>query len=193
MIILASNSWLRKTIMDSSRLEFRVEAAEIDERTLELQLQDETDEMVVVTLAKAKAAAVHLKYPADLVIAADTFAILQNGQRLHKPATVDEAVELCLAQAGQTVRVVTGLVMTYKSKSLVDYSSTDIAYINFSRETITKLLRGDDATVRNSGLGFFSDAPGFTLVRNFSGSYTGAMGLPMETVRANLQALDYTG
>ena len=50
---------------------------------------------------------------------------------------------------------------------------------------------GDDARIRNSGLGFFMDSPGFTLVQNFDGSYTGAMGLPMEIVRKNIKTLKY--
>lgn len=191
MIILASNSWLRRTIMEASRLPFRVETAEVDERSLEAQHSAKGDETVAMILAEAKAHAIHEKYPDDLVIAADTFAVLPGGERLHKPATPEEAIELCLVQSGKTIRAVTGITMAYKDTIVTDHCSTDITYMEFDRAIIEELLKGDDATVRNSGLGFFSDAPGFTLVASYNGSYTGAMGLPMEIVRENIRQLGY--
>jgi predicted house-cleaning NTP pyrophosphatase (Maf/HAM1 superfamily) len=81
--------------------------------------------------------------------------------------------------------------MAYGNRLITNTSVTEIEYIEFDRATITKLLESDDATIRNSGLGFFIDAPGFTLVKSFNGSYTGAMGLPMEIVRENLTVLGY--
>jgi len=97
-----------------------------------------------------------------------------------------------MMQSGKTIKAITGLAMAYKSKLLTNTTVTNITYTTFDRMTIERLLKGDDATIRNSGLGFFSDAPGFTLVESFSGSYTGAMGLPMEVVRHNLKQLNYS-
>lgn len=192
MIILASNSWLRKTIMEASRLRFTTDSVDLDERALEQKNQNKTDEEVAIILASAKAKLVQHKHPDAVVIAADTFALLPSGKRLHKPANPEEAVELCLLQSGKTIKAVTGMVMSYRGKVLTNTTVTNITYITFDRPTIKHLLEGDDATIRNSGLGFFSDAPGFTLVKSFNGSYTGAMGLPMEIVRQNLKLLNYS-
>lgn len=192
MIILASNSWLRKTIMEASELQFTTDSVDLDERALEQKNQDKTDGEIAVILASAKAQLVQHKHPDAVVIAADTFALLPSGERLHKPATPEEAVELCLLQSGKTIRAVTGMAMSYKGKTLTSTTVTNITYTYFDRPTIEHLLEGDDATIRNSGLGFFSDAPGFTLVESFNGSYTGAMGLPMEVVRRNLKQLNYS-
>ena len=191
MIILVSNSWLRKTIMEASKLQFITEGADLDERALEQQHQDKTDEEVAIILASAKAKLIQRKNHDAVVIAADTFALLPSGERLHKPANPEEAVELCLAQSGKTIKVVTGIVMAYKGKTITNTTVTDITYMAFDRSAIEHLLENDDATIRNSGLGFFSDAPGFTLVESFNGSYTGAMGLPMEIVWQNLKAFNY--
>jgi len=191
MIILASGSWLRKTILEASCLPFEVKVGGVDERSIEASHQDKSDEQVVMILAKAKSEAVWNEHRNDLVIAADTLAILPNGQRLHKPDSAREAIELCLLQSGKTIQAVTGISMTYRGKTITDVSSTSISYIDFDEETIRKLMRGNDATMRNAGLGFFLDAPGFTLVKSFEGSYTGAMGLPMEIVRKNIKLLNY--
>lgn len=191
MIVLASGSWLRKSILESSGLAFTVKTADIDERTLEARYPNIVVEELAVLLARAKAEAVQKANQDDLIIAADTFAVLPNGTWLHKPASHEEAIELSLKQSGQTVRAVTGLAMSYRGKVITGSTATSITYVDFDRDTITKLLDGNDPTIRNSGLGFFIDAPGFTLVKEFNGSYTGAMGLPMELVRENIQKLEY--
>lgn len=191
MIILASGSWLRKTILEASELEFQVRTKEIDERAVEALHGGKSDSDVAIILATAKAHAVLEDHPSDLIISADTFVVLPSGERLHKPSSAEEAIELSLEQAGKTIYAITGVAMAYGDKLITNSSTTKITYTNFDRATIEKLLVGNDVTIRNAGLGFFSDAPGFTLVQSIDGSYTGAMGLPMEIVRENIKLLDY--
>lgn len=191
MIVLASGSWLRKSILESSKLPFTVKAADIDERALEVEHPNLAVDELAIVLARAKAEAVQKENPDDLIIAADTFAVLPDGTWLHKPTSHEEAIELSLRQSGQTVRAITGLAMSYRGKIATGFTATSITYTDFDRDTITRLLDGNDPTIRNSGLGFFIDAPGFTLVKEFNGSYTGAMGLPMELVRENIQKFQY--
>lgn len=191
MITLASGSWLRKTILESSEFLFQIKTKETDERAIEVLHKDKSDKELAIILASAKAKDILKDHPDDLVIAADTFAVLPSGERLHKPTSSEEAIELCLRQSGKKIYAITGLAMAYGEKLLTNASVTEIEYIEFDRATITKLLESDDATIRNSGLGFFQDAPGFTLVKSFNGSYTGAMGLPMEIIRENLKILGY--
>ncbi len=191
MIILASSSWLRKTILDKSGLKYKVEAANINERSLEQKHSKISDEELCLMLASTKAADVGKKNPKDLIIAADTFAVLPSGRRLYKPDNSEQAIDLCMKQSGKKIHVFTGLAMLYKNTMLTNVSKTDVNYIKFSRSEIKKLIHGDDSTIRNAALGFFLDAPGFTLVSSFNGSYTGAMGLPMEILRHNIKKLGY--
>lgn len=191
MIVLASSSWLRKTIMEKSGLAFRVEAPDVDERAIENQHPGKTDEDIVVILAAAKAEAMAANYADELVIAADSFAVMPSGERQHKPGNYEDAVKRCVAQSGQTIRVFTGVAMAYRGQLITGHTTTDITYTHFDRATVEALLHGDEATIRNGGLGFFADAPGFTLVESFNGSYTGAMGLPMEIIRDNIAKLGY--
>ena len=191
MIVLASNSWLRKTIMDKSGLAYTSEDANIDERSLEKKHNNVSHEKLSLLLASTKAISVAKKHPNSLTVAADTFAVLPNGERLHKPNNHEQAINLCMKQSGKKMCVITGLAMFYKDTLLTNISKTYVEYINFSRAEIVQLLKSDNSSIRNAALGFFLDAPGFTLVSTFSGSYTGAMGLPMETLRLNIKKLGY--
>jgi len=191
MIILTSGSWLRQNILKIARIDFNVIVADVDERAIEQQNSHLSDEKLVLLLAKSKVTQVQKQYPTDIIIGADTFAILPDGRRLHKPKNTNDAISLCLAQAGSTITVLTGLVIAKDDRILTHTTKTSITYQNFDEPTIRKLLKDDDPTVRNSGLGFFTDAPGFSLVASFNGSYTGAMGLPMEKVRESLIELNY--
>lgn len=191
MIVLASGSWLRKTVLESSKLDFIVKIPDVDERGLERSHPNATPQELVAILAQAKASVVHRDSPNDLVIAADTLAVLPDGTWLHKPASHEEAIELSLRQSGKTVQAITGLAITFRDEQIIRTTTTDITYMQFNKDTIERLLEGDDPAIRNSGLGFFSDAPGFTLVKEFKGSYTGAMGLPMEHVWDSLARLGY--
>lgn len=190
MIILASGSWLRQHILKLAKIDFNVATPDVDERALEQRNAHLSDEELVLLLAKAKVKKVQEQYPTDIIIGADTFAILPNGERLHKPKNTDDAVSLCLSQAGSTIIVLTGLVIAKGDRIVTHTTKTSITYQYFDEATVRKLLEDDDATVRNSGLGFFTDAPGFSLVASFNGSYTGAMGLPMEKLRESLIEFD---
>lgn len=192
MIILASNSKLRKLIFESSGLPFEVKTKEVDERAIEDQNPDKNAAEIVEILAIAKAKAVADDNPGRFVVAADTFGVLSSGERLHKTKTLEDSIQLALKQSGQTITVHTGVAVVYQGKISTAKTQTKILYTNFDEGTVRRLFElklSEDR--RNSALGFFIDAPGFTLVESVEGSYLGAMGLPMEVVRKSLAEVGY--
>lgn len=192
MIILASKSKLRKLIIESSGLPFKIATKEVDERAIEEQHPDKTAEEIVEVLAYAKAKAIADDFPDNLVIAADTFGVLPDGTRLHKTKSVEESIQLSLRQSGQTITVHTGTAIAYKGTILTTLTTTKVTYFTFNEATIRHLFTiNESAKRRNAALGFFIDAPGFTLVEKIEGSYLGAMGLPMEVIRAQLNQIGY--
>jgi predicted house-cleaning NTP pyrophosphatase (Maf/HAM1 superfamily) len=92
MITLASGSWLRKTILESSEFLFQIKTKETDERAIEALHNDKSDKELAIILASAKAEDVLKDNPGDLVIAADTFAVMPSGERLHKPVSSEDAI-----------------------------------------------------------------------------------------------------
>jgi len=192
MIILASNSELRKFIMESSGLPFRIETSDVDEREIEDSNPTKTPEEIVEILALAKAQAIAHHFPDDTIIAADTFGILPDGKRLHKTNSLEESIQLALQQSGQTIVVNTGVAIAHQGETMTSLTSTKIKYSPFDEATVRLLFQKNKQTQRrNAALGFFIDAPGFTLVEKVEGSYLGAMGLPMEAVRINLEKIGY--
>jgi septum formation protein len=187
MIILGSSSELRKLILESSGLSFKIETREVDERKIEEDNPDKTAEEIVEMLALAKAQAVANDFPNDTIIAADTFGVLPSGERLHKTKSLEESIQLSMRQSGQTIVVNTGTAMIHQGKILTSITTTKIKYFSFDEATIRHLFqKNESARRRNAALGFFIDAPGFTLVEKIEGSYLGAMGLPMEVIRTHL-------
>jgi len=192
MIILGSNSQLRKMIMELSGLAFKTVSSNVDEREIEVNNPTKTPEEIVEILAAAKAKAIAKYFPNDAVITADTFGILPDGRRLHKTKTPEESIQLALQQSGQTVIVNTGVAVAHQGKIITNLTTTKIKYSTFDEATARLLFqKNEQARRRNAGLGFFTDAPGFTLVEKIEGSYLGAMGLPMDTIRASLEEIGY--
>lgn len=192
MIILASKSELRKLILESSGLPFTIATKDIDERKIEQQNPDKTAEQIVEMLALAKATAIANDFQNDLVIAADTFAVLSDGTRLHKANSTEESIQLAMRQSGETISINTGIAMVYKDQIVSNLVTTRIKYSPFDEATARQLFQKNQSTKRrNAALGFFIDAPGFTLVEKIEGSYLGAMGLPMEIIRQNIAELGY--
>lgn len=193
MIILASNSQLRKMIMEASGLPFEVIAKDIDERRIERQHKDKEASEIAQLLAITKAQEISYEYPGRAVVAADTFGVLSDGTRLHKGKNLDDSIRMAMKQSGQTVTVYTGTAVVYREKSLSTLTSTKITYSNFDDLTVRQLFDINEAAKRrNAALGFFTDAPGFTLVEKIEGSYLGAMGLPMDVVRRMLLDIGYS-
>ncbi len=190
-VILASKSWLRAQILEKSEIEYVIAESRVDERVLETELEGKGLEDITIAIARAKALAVEAG-DQDVVIGADTVAYeKESGRVFHKAETPAEALSLCMQQSGATIVVVTGFAIVRDKEVQKDgLSTTEVTYSQFTEDTLASLLAKDHRTTeRNAALGFFIDAPGFTLVERFEGSYTGAMGLPMEQIRPLLKNL----
>ena len=71
MIILASTSQTRQTILSNARLKFTSERPQVDERRLVAENPQWTPEDISLRLAESKACDVSRRYPDALVIGAD--------------------------------------------------------------------------------------------------------------------------
>ncbi len=185
-ILLASGSFLKKYIMDKSRLSYDVVPADIDESRY-----DHLDVgRRVVALAEDKCRLVAERYPDAIVIAADTLTSDASGQVFSKPKPGQDPIEAALELSGKTISVHTGCSVYMPRKGYVsNLSGGKIVYQKFDRPTLERLSEGDSPQIRSGALGVFVDAPGFTLIESISGSYTGIYGLPMEFVYQCLSGL----
>jgi MAF protein len=177
-VLLASGSFLRRFIMDQTKVAYETVAADIDESVFD----DLPVEERVVRLAEKKCQTVSARHSDYTVIAADTLTV-KDGQVYSKRTHKDDPLAAALALSGQTITVYTGCAVFVPGKPIATHLSiATITYQIFSEATLRRLAQDDNPNIRSGALGIFYDAPGFTLIERLEGSYTGAFGLPMEFV-----------
>lgn len=123
-IILASGSKTRKLVLEILGLYFDVIPSDFDEQSITEPNHAKRAEM----LARKKAESVAEEHK-GIIIAADTFEALENGEILEKPKDIKEARWMLEAQSGSRAIGYTGFC----------YIDTERA-INHSETSITKIL-----------------------------------------------------
>jgi septum formation protein len=186
-ILLASGSFLRKFIMGASRLPYESVTSNLDESIFDHLPVGER----VVALAKAKGQLVAKAHPDSIIIAADTLTADSSGAVFTKQSHAESPLDHAMQLSGKTIQVLSGCYFYSPRYNATALSESSVTYQKFSRDNLVRLTQGDDHTIRSGALGVFHDAPGFTLVENWQGSYTGTMGLPMEFVYEQLEKIEY--
>ncbi|MEV6562044.1 nucleoside triphosphate pyrophosphatase [Nocardia sp. NPDC051756] len=110
--VLASASPARREVLRSAGIDPIVRVSDVDEDALQAALPDDTSpEVVVVELAKAKAAAVAATIPelaADCVVVGCDSMLLVDGELQGKPHTAEVARARWGEMAGRSADLVTG-------------------------------------------------------------------------------------
>ena len=101
-MILASQSASRQAMLAAAGVAFTAIPAHLDERALEAAMAGSPPGAVAAALARAKAQAVSLEYPGELVLGSDSLVEVA-GRRFDKPAS--------RAEAGAHLRFFSGKVM----------------------------------------------------------------------------------
>ena len=103
-LILASTSTYRAKLLDRLGIPFETSAPAVDES----RLPNETFNVMAARLSQAKAKAI--EHPNALIIGSDQVAVVGD-QQLHKPDSVDRAVEQLEIINGRTVEFYTGVTL----------------------------------------------------------------------------------
>jgi septum formation protein len=102
MIVLASKSASRRTMLGAAGVEFEVRPAAIDERALEAELGGTDPASVALALAEAKALSVDGN---GLPVLGSDSVVSVEGQRFNKPASRSQAVEHLQFFSGKTMEL----------------------------------------------------------------------------------------
>ncbi len=188
-IILASESFLKKFIFDKSKLPYETKPAYVDETAYDNLPVSER----VAKLAESKAGKIAETNPDATIISADTLTSDADGNVYNKLSHANDPFLAALSLSGKTIYIYTGCcvydkVTGYNTKTI----KSSITYRTFSQKMLQRLIEGDNAAIRSGALGIFYDSPGFTLIEQIEGSYTGSFGLPMEFVYEQLDRLEHT-
>ena len=102
MIVLASKSASRRTMLGAAGVEFELRPAAVDERALEASLGDAEPAAVALALAEAKALSVEGR--GQPVLGSDS-VVSVGGRRFNKPASRAQAAEHLRFFSGKTMEL----------------------------------------------------------------------------------------
>ncbi|MGN9845553.1 Maf family protein [Nonomuraea sp. H19] len=186
MIVLASASSARLTLLRSAGLDPKVIVSGVDEDAYSAH----SPAALSLVLAKAKAEAVASGLDEGLVIGCDSILEL-DGRPYGKPATQEEAAERWRLMRGRTGRLVTGhcLIDVPTGRQVAETATTVVRFGQPSDEEIAAYV----ATGEPLGLaGAFSiDGRGGWFVEGIDGDHGNVLGISLPLLRELFAELGY--
>ena len=181
MLILASASPTRKSLMEKASFSFSVVPASVDERALEAEAlaagADGRD--LAGLLARAKAEAVSKRHPNAYVIGADQTLALGT-QLLHKPVSREDAARQLDHLAGKTHRLHAAVALTHNGELLwSDVETAELTMREFSPEERDLVLDLEGEAALTSVGGYRLEGPSIRLFETITGDYFTILGLPL--------------
>ncbi|MEP6582970.1 MAG: Maf family nucleotide pyrophosphatase [Ginsengibacter sp.] len=190
-IILASKSPRRSQLLTWAEIEFEVMAAETDESyPLHLSPID-----VAIHIATDKATAVKniLQSQNNIdknstILAADTIVILDN-KIIGKPVDRKDAVDTLSMLSGRTHRVVTGICILAKGKTIAFAEETEVEFLELSGSQIEYYI-DQYKPYDKAGAYAIQEWIGMIGIKSINGDFYNVMGLPVSRVIKELNTLN---
>ncbi|MDH7803153.1 MULTISPECIES: Maf-like protein [unclassified Rhizobium] len=191
-LILASSSASRQMLMRNAGLIFSAIPADIDERALDEQLEQNGagPEEVALELAKAKALAVSALHPEALVLGCDQTMAL--GARVyHKPKTMVEAEAHLLSLSGKVHRLNSAAVLACGGEVIWQtVSSAELSVRSLSAEFVSRHLQRVGEKALSSVGAYQLEGEGIQLFTSIEGDYFTILGLPLLPLLTKLRDMD---
>jgi septum formation protein len=187
-IILASQSKVRKKILDEHNILNEVRPSNVDEDVVKSSLlkEEASPEIISKNLAELKANKISGKYSDNLVLGADSVIDL-NGELISKPDNREEALEILRKLNGKKHYLISSVCIS-KNGSMV-WNHTD-------RATLTMKKMKDDelknylAKISDEALYAYNvyqiEGEGRDLFSSIDGNENTIMGLPIEKIKKYL-------
>ena len=196
--VLASGSPRRKVLLKEVLSDFEIITADIDERPIEEQIENELAGMqnpglasiVSMELSKAKAMAVFkaMGEPEDtLVIGADT-CVAVSDEIMGKPVDRDDAVRMLRKLSMEPQYVITGVSFITKDRT---YSFAEESVVTFNpldaaqEDRIQRYCDTPEPYDKAGAYGLQDQSD--SLVKGWSGDFNNIVGLPTDRIRKELE------
>lgn len=180
--VLASASPRRRELLSKEGYKFRVSPSTLPE--------DEDDNLspqtYVERLALKKAKDVFSKEK-TLCLAADTVVVL-DGKILEKPADKPENAIFLKKLSGRSHFVYTGYAIVDFNKEISGFCKTEVVFNDLKDTLIDDYVEKGLGLDKAGGYGIQNDYP---FVKEYIGSFTNVVGLPVETINELLKELIY--
>ena len=173
-IILASNSPRRKELLEKAGIKFKIEPSDFEEKVFSLD-PFKTAETFAVGKAKAVLRALDGDY---LVIGADTVVFL-DGEILGKPKDEEHAKKMLKSLSNKMHTVVTGYALLSNKKVVSGFVQTQVTFNHLSNKIIDEYVKSGYCWGKAGSYGIQDPFP---LVKEYNGSLSNVIGLPVETI-----------
>ena len=187
-IILASQSKVRKKILDEHNILNEVRPSNVDEDIVKSSLLKEkaSPEIISKNLAELKANKISGKYSNNLVLGADSVIDL-NGELISKPDNRDEALEILRKLNGKKHYLISSVCIS-KNGSMV-WNHTDKATLTMKKMNDDE-LKNYLAKISDEALYAYNvyqiEGVGRDLFSSIDGNENTIMGLPIEKIKKYL-------
>jgi septum formation protein len=180
-VVLASSSPRRMELLEKAGLEFSIDPSETDEK---LDNSAEPEELArSISLMKASSAVP--RHPGTIVIAADTFGVL-DGRLLGKPEDAAHAREMLAIMSGKCHEVITGftIIDADSGKTVSHVVKTRVYFKALSKAQIEEYVETGEPLGKAGA--YAIQGKGAALVDKIEGDYYNVIGLPVHALAREL-------
>jgi septum formation protein len=186
-LVLASQSKVRRALLEAAGIPVETRPADIDERATEARTGLDGPGDVAQHLACAKAEAVAAALPDRLVLGADQTLSL-DGRRFSKPADVAAARVQLMALRGRTHELHSGIALV-RGRDIL-YRHVAVARLRmraFSDDFLEAYLQAAGTAVQQSVGGYQLERIGVQLFDEVAGDHATILGLPLIPLLSHLR------
>ncbi len=190
-IILASNSKVRKKILDENGIVSKVFPSSIDEETVKKSLLKENanPEIISKNLAELKANKISLKFTNEIVLGADSVIDIKN-ELISKPKNREEAFKILKKLNGNTHYLISSVCVSKNGSMIWNY--TDKAALTM-KDMNDKQLKEYLLKITDEDLYAYNvyqiEGEGRSLFSKIQGDENTIMGLPVMKIKDYLRNL----
>jgi len=191
-IILASNSKVRKKILNENGIKCEVFPSNTDEESAKISLLKEnlSSELISKNLAELKANKISLKFNDDIVIGADSVIDI-NTELISKPKNRKEALKILKKLNGKTHNLISSVCISKNGSMIWNY--TDKASLTMKNMT-DKQLEEYLSKITDEALYAYNvyqiEGEGRSLFSKIEGDKDTIMGLPVKKIKDYLRNLE---
>lgn len=178
--VLASASPRRRELLSQILPHFEVIPSKAEEK-VNISL---FPEKMACALAEAKCDDVFFLDDSKTVIGCDTIVVF-GGEILGKPKGAAEAEKTLKMLSGKTHYVITGVCVRNKYKKLIDFDRTEVKFNILSDEFIKSYVESGSPLDKAGSYGIQDGG----LVKEYFGSYTNVVGLPVTLTKKLLDGV----
>ena len=188
-IILASNSKVRKKILDENKIDSKVLPSNVDEELVKKSLikENASPDIISKNLAELKANKISLKFSGEIVLGADSVIDL-NGELISKPRDRQEALKILKKLNARTHHLISSVCISKNGSMIWNY--TDKASLTM-KDMTDQQLKDYLNKIKDEALYAYNvyqiEGEGRHLFSKIDGDKDTIMGLPVKQIKEYLK------